>query len=112
MIRTSVDSLRVMGRNTQGVRLIRLNEDDEISSIAKIEMPDEVEVPEDELMDGNIERVILGEGGEELNEEIVAESDSDETNEASEAESDDEETDEDIEAEGDDTDESEEDEKV
>ena len=42
MIRTSVASLRVMGRNTQGVRLIRLNEDDQISSIAKIEI-DEAE---------------------------------------------------------------------
>lgn len=36
-IRISVDQLRVMGRATQGVKLIRLNEDDEISSIAKIE---------------------------------------------------------------------------
>ena len=86
MIRTSVDSLRVMGRNTQGVRLIRLNDDDEISSIAKIEMPDEVEVPEDELMDGNIERVILGEGGEELNEEIVPEDDSEDIDEEAEEE--------------------------
>jgi DNA gyrase subunit A len=41
MIRTRVSELRVMGRNTQGVRLIRLNDDDEISSIAKIEMEDE-----------------------------------------------------------------------
>lgn len=41
MIRTSVAALRVMGRNTQGVRLIRLNEDDEISSIAKIEIDEE-----------------------------------------------------------------------
>lgn len=37
IIRMEVAELRVMGRNTQGVRLIRLNEDDEISSIAKIE---------------------------------------------------------------------------
>ena len=36
-IRLSVDSLRVMGRATQGVRLIRLNEDDVISSVEKIE---------------------------------------------------------------------------
>lgn len=35
-IRISVDSLRVMGRNTQGVRLIRLNEGDAITSIAKV----------------------------------------------------------------------------
>ncbi|KYG74826.1 DNA gyrase subunit A [Roseivirga ehrenbergii] len=45
-IRISVDSLRVMGRATQGVKLIRLNEGDAISSvekIQKIESEDEVE---------------------------------------------------------------------
>ena len=36
-IRISVNTLRVMGRNTQGVRLIRLNAGDEIASVAKIE---------------------------------------------------------------------------
>ncbi len=36
-IRMAVASLRVMGRATQGVRLIRLSETDEISSVAKIE---------------------------------------------------------------------------
>lgn len=36
-IRISVAELRVMGRATQGVRLIKLNEDDSISSVAKIE---------------------------------------------------------------------------
>ncbi|MOA31751.1 DNA gyrase subunit A [compost metagenome] len=36
-IRIGVDELRVMGRATQGVRLIKLNEDDEIASVAKIE---------------------------------------------------------------------------
>ena len=36
-IRINVDELRVMGRATQGVRLIKLNEDDEISSVEKIE---------------------------------------------------------------------------
>jgi DNA gyrase subunit A len=40
-IRFSVSELRVMGRNTQGVRVIRLNEEDDISSIAKIEMMEE-----------------------------------------------------------------------
>lgn len=35
-IRMSVDALRVMGRATQGVRLIKLNDTDEISSVAKI----------------------------------------------------------------------------
>ncbi len=37
IIRMGVAALRVMGRATQGVRLIKLNEKDEISSVAKIE---------------------------------------------------------------------------
>ncbi len=36
-IRMTVDDLRVMGRATQGVKVIRLTEDDEIASVAKIE---------------------------------------------------------------------------
>ena len=36
-IRMNVSELRIMGRATQGVRLIKLNEDDEISSVEKIE---------------------------------------------------------------------------
>lgn len=40
-IRMEVSDLRVMGRATQGVRLIRLNENDEISSVAKIEKLEE-----------------------------------------------------------------------
>ena len=46
-IRMEVVDLRVMGRATQGVRLIKLNEDDEIASLAKI-----AEVKEDELVIG------------------------------------------------------------
>jgi len=36
-IRISVRDLRIMGRNTQGVRLIRLGEEDRIAAIAKME---------------------------------------------------------------------------
>jgi DNA gyrase subunit A len=43
MIRMTVADLRVMGRNTQGVRLIRLNDEDEISSIARIDIQEEAE---------------------------------------------------------------------
>ena len=35
-IRTSVESLRVMGRATQGVRIIKLKDDDSIASVAKV----------------------------------------------------------------------------
>ncbi|MFA7418476.1 MAG: DNA gyrase subunit A [Melioribacteraceae bacterium] len=41
VLRQAVSELRVMGRNTQGVRLIRLNEGDEIADIARV-------IPEDE----------------------------------------------------------------
>ena len=34
-------NIRVMGRATQGVRLIKLNDDDKISSVAKIEIIDD-----------------------------------------------------------------------
>lgn len=40
-IRIKVSELRVMGRATQGVRLIRLNEDDKISSVEKIQKIEE-----------------------------------------------------------------------
>lgn len=42
-IRMGMDNIRVMGRATQGVRLIKLQEDDEISSIEKIENIEEEE---------------------------------------------------------------------
>lgn len=46
MIRMAVDSLRVMGRATQGVRLINLRTNDEIASIAKVPASDEEELEE------------------------------------------------------------------
>ncbi len=53
-IRLSVSKLRVMGRATQGVKLIRLNEDDEIASVAKIE---EIKIEEiiEEIIESEIE---------------------------------------------------------
>ncbi len=41
-IRMSVTEIRVAGRNTQGVRLIKLNEGDEISSVTRIESEESV----------------------------------------------------------------------
>lgn len=61
-IRMAVSDLRVMGRATQGVRLIKLNDDDEIASIAKIE-----DVKEDELA------VVLDENGNPIVAEIEGE---------------------------------------
>ncbi|MGC5745135.1 DNA gyrase subunit A [Chryseobacterium sp. NFX27] len=41
-IRMNMDEMRVMGRNTQGVRMINLKKNDEIAAIAKVEMDKEV----------------------------------------------------------------------
>ena len=45
-IRMAVNELRVMGRNTQGVKLINLKNNDEIAAIAKVEMDKDVEEEE------------------------------------------------------------------
>jgi len=47
-IRMSVSDLRVMGRATQGVRLIKLNEEDEIAAVAKVEISSEEQAILDE----------------------------------------------------------------
>lgn len=46
VIRQSVKDIRVMGRNTQGVRVIRLNEGDSIADIARV-------IPDDHDINGN-----------------------------------------------------------
>lgn len=48
VIRQSVKDIRVMGRNTQGVRVIRLNEGDQIADIAKVVPEDETEIAPNE----------------------------------------------------------------
>ncbi len=45
LVRTRVDEIRTMGRNTQGVRLIRLQEDEKLVGLQRI---DELETPEDD----------------------------------------------------------------
>jgi DNA gyrase subunit A len=45
VIRQSIKDIRVMGRNTQGVRVIRLKEGDSIADIAKVIPEDEEDVP-------------------------------------------------------------------
>jgi DNA gyrase subunit A len=59
-IRIAVSKLRIMGRATQGVRLIRLNDEDEISSITKINIADE------EITDVVIDDNAVIEDGEEI----------------------------------------------
>jgi DNA gyrase subunit A len=52
-IRLSISDLRVLGRVTQGVRLINLDDGDEIASIAKIDYIEVDELPEGESADNN-----------------------------------------------------------
>ena len=47
-IRMAVSDMRVMGRATQGVRLVNLNENDEIASVAKIAVDEDDEMLEEE----------------------------------------------------------------
>lgn len=60
-IRMHVIEMRVMGRATQGVRLINLKGSDEIASVAKVQRSDEEEEEYDE--DGNL--IVPEESGEE-----------------------------------------------
>ena len=59
-IRLDVSTLRVMGRNTQGVRLINLRNDDAIAAVAKVSASKEENLPEEgqegtEIADSNDE---------------------------------------------------------
>src|SRR5690606_27409693 len=58
-IRMEVKDLRIMGRNTQGVKLIRLDDDDSIASVAKVDV-DEAE-PEAENTVENTDENVSGE---------------------------------------------------
>ena len=64
-IRIAVDTLREMGRATQGVRIIRLKDDDSIASVAKVSR---FEVQEDELLEGEKGKIKNEESSEEINE--------------------------------------------
>lgn len=66
-IRMAVEDLRVMGRATQGVRLIKVREDDSIAAVAKV-MHDEV-VLEGEAQDGEHTDDSIGEAPEDNNEQ-------------------------------------------
>ena len=60
MIRMGVNTLRVMGRATQGVRLINLRSNDEIASIAKVPASEE----EEEVLDADGNVIVATEGEE------------------------------------------------
>jgi DNA gyrase subunit A len=53
LVRTGVDQISILGRNTQGVRLIRVAEDEQLVSIERIEEPEEIDLPITEI-DGDV----------------------------------------------------------
>lgn len=61
-IRMGMDEMRVMGRNTQGVKLINLKKNDEIAAIAKVEMDKDVEDDSEELEDAEGVEGVVQEG--------------------------------------------------
>ncbi|HSG67723.1 MAG TPA: DNA gyrase subunit A [Bacteroidales bacterium] len=65
IIRMAVDSLRVMGRATQGVRLITLKEDDAIAAVAKVEFIEGYEEEGEEEITENGTAGIVEEAGDE-----------------------------------------------
>jgi DNA gyrase subunit A len=86
-IRIAVDTLRVMGRATQGVKIIRLRDDDSIASVAKVskwEAEEQVLLDED----GNVIEPSVAEGTETekttTNEASAEENTEDNTNERTE----------------------------
>jgi DNA gyrase subunit A len=56
-IRMSVEDLRVMGRATQGVRLINIKGNDSIAAVAKV-MKDEDDLEESEILDIEVDAEI------------------------------------------------------
>jgi len=58
-IRLRVADIRVIGRATQGVRLIKLNEGDRISSVAQVDMENEEEVVEAVLEQSDLMEAVL-----------------------------------------------------
>ncbi|MGH2624199.1 MAG: DNA gyrase C-terminal beta-propeller domain-containing protein, partial [Sphingobacterium sp.] len=69
VIRISVENLRVMGRATQGVKLITLKGTDSIASITKVEKQEEEELEENDVDNNKIEDQTENDSTETANEE-------------------------------------------
>jgi DNA gyrase subunit A len=79
LIRTPVADMRLIGRNTQGVRLIRVEEGDSVSSLAKLpeeelgadELDVDTSAPDNAPVDGHAPHILDdGVGGAEASDHI------------------------------------------
>src|SRR5690606_26976057 len=84
-IRLRVSDLRVMGRNTQGVRLINIKGNDSIAAVAKVMRDEDDENEMDDELKKDLlavdENDILEDVVDEIEEDDDLEDDSEETNE-------------------------------
>ena len=71
-IRIAVKNLRLMGRATQGVRLISLRDDDSIASVTYVEADDKAEVAE---IDGEVLDDVIVDEPEDTNDTKNTEND-------------------------------------
>ena len=69
-IRMSVEDLRVMGRATQGVRLINLKDNDSIAAVAKV-MKEEDDIADADILDIEVD---TGEDGTALDNDVSEDS--------------------------------------
>lgn len=81
LIRMSVSEIRTMGRATQGVRLIKLNETDEIASIAKIEEVEDEEGGEITDLDAVVDEAIAADDANPVSLADATDEDDDESTE-------------------------------
>lgn len=54
LVRTRIDEISVMSRNTQGVTLIKVQEGEKLVGVARVEEPEEGDVPEAEEQDAEV----------------------------------------------------------
>ncbi|AMO56788.1 DNA gyrase subunit A [Endozoicomonas montiporae] len=66
LVRTRVDEISVMSRNTQGVTLIKVQEGEKLVGVARVEEPEEGGLLDDEVLDGEVP------DGEDVNAEEVS----------------------------------------
>ena len=62
LIRTTVGSVRVTGRNTQGVILFRVADDEHVVSAARIDEEENPENPAEEAVAGELAADTVGDG--------------------------------------------------
>ncbi|ARN75036.1 DNA gyrase subunit A [Oceanicoccus sagamiensis] len=69
MVRTRTDEISVLGRNTQGVRVIRLKEGEHVVGVERIDEPDEVAIIEEDAESGEVSASPASDAGESSPEE-------------------------------------------